>query len=350
MQGYAVTSGGEGLVGDGLDRSTGWSRSREIGSQSHLAQPYYSAAYSGFEQQQQGSMVPDQSPRQQLGSSQGYYGASGRAPETGSSTYYQAQSYTQSQPQQLQQPTSSQARHPPSDYPYATSQVNSSTSANQYYQQTSYQTQTYGGDEYYPRNGQPSSASTFPSAVSGGAGTYNSISPPTLPLAESHHQRHTGPGRIVRTESNEMQSTPELKGSFKKDPQDMTESKRKGKGKAVAVTAVAAGAGSDDGEDDDAQEGNGKEGKASTADFIRRLWTMVSADIPRGTLCEIAADFWVCDRCKHSPWKANSEKAASSWIGVRPGIVSLSRTSIISRRISWFSISDIVISRRLCGS
>lgn len=74
----------------------------------------------------------------------------------------------------------------------------------------------------------------------------------------------------MRTESNEVQSTPELKGSLKKEVQEISDSKRKGKGKAVAP------AGSDDGEDDETQEGNGKEGKASTADFIRRLWTMVS--------------------------------------------------------------------------
>lgn len=74
----------------------------------------------------------------------------------------------------------------------------------------------------------------------------------------------------MRTESNEVQSTPELKGTLKKEAQETSESKRKGKGKVVAA------AGSDDGEDDEAQEGNGKEGKASTADFIRRLWTMVS--------------------------------------------------------------------------
>jgi hypothetical protein len=84
----------------------------------------------------------------------------------------------------------------------------------------------------------------------------------------------------MRTESNEVQGTPDSKGSFKKDPQETSESKRKGKGKAVVAQAQAAG--SDDGEDDDAQEGNGKEGKASTADFIRRLWTMVSHTSLRG--------------------------------------------------------------------
>ena len=71
-----------------------------------------------------------------------------------------------------------------------------------------------------------------------------------------------------------MQSTPELKGVFKKDVQGTPGSGRKGKGKAVAAAV------SDDGEDEENQEGNGKEGKVSTADFIRRLWTMVSWNVP----------------------------------------------------------------------
>lgn len=108
-------------------------------------------------------------------------------------------------------------------------------------------------------------------------GNYQSISPPILPIAESHHPRPLLPGppeRLVRTESNEVQSTPELKGVFKKDVQGTPGSGRKGKGKAVAAAV------SDDGEDEDNQEGNGKEGKVSTADFIRRLWTMVSWNVP----------------------------------------------------------------------
>lgn len=148
----------------------------------------------------------------------------------------------------------------------------------------------------------------------------------------------------MRTESNEMQSTPELKGSLKKDAQDMSDSKRKGKAKAVAAAV------SDDGEDEEAQEGNGKEGKASTADFIRRLWTMVSIRSVRNFSQDGLSFLAFTNRCKRSRRMANSEKAASFSTGVQPGTVLSSRTSTISRRISWFSIFDIVISPRLCGN
>lgn len=280
MQGYAVN---EASGADGADRAAAWKRSRaqQDMAQHHLNQPYYGAAYNGFEQQ---NILSTQSPRQQnLASSHGYYGNSGRAPDPGGSSYYQAHSYSQSQQPQPQQSLSSQVpRTGQSDYPYATNQLSSSTTAPQYYQPPAYPAQTYGTDDYYGQSGQPSSASTFPSAMSGG--NYQSISPPILPIVESHHPRPLLPGppeRLVRTESNEVQSTPELKGVFKKDAQETPGSGRKGKGKAV-VAAV-----SEDGEEEENQEGNGKEGKVSTADFIRRLWTMVSCNVP---LREIRVD------------------------------------------------------------
>lgn len=258
-----------GETSDGVDRAAAWNRSRaqqDMAGAHHLPnQPYYGAAYNGFEQ----NMLSAQSPRQ-LAQGQGYY--SGRAPPdaaaaAGGSSYYHAQSYGQAQPAQ---PVS---RTGPGEYPYPGQQLGATSSAGYYPPPQTYPAQGYAPtDEYYAHN--PSSGSTFPSvsaAGGGGGGTYQSISPPLLPIAESHHPRPLIPAsdRLVRTESGE-QSTPEIKPGAKKElPQQGTPgSGRKGKGKAPAADE-------DDAEDEDAQEA-GKEGKVSTADFIRRLWTMVS--------------------------------------------------------------------------
>ncbi|KAJ9096579.1 hypothetical protein QFC19_007111 [Naganishia cerealis] len=201
-----------------------------------------------------------------------------QGPDTAGPTYYQAHSY--SQPQQLPPPP--QSNKPMySDYPHTSNQMGSGTAAAQYYQQPqAYPPQAYSAEDYYPQNGQSSSASTLPSARSGG--NYQSNSPPVAPGTGNQPSKpglqQTTSDRIIRTDSNDAHDSPESRVVAKKESRDTPVSSRKGKGKVVT--------GSDYGDDDDAQEGTGKEGKTSTADFIRRLWTMMQAFSKEGALGE----------------------------------------------------------------
>lgn len=281
MSAYGMnTSDGGPLAGS--DRNMTWSRSRgqDMGaSQQQSGQPYYGAGYNGFDQpgvdmmQGHGSRLPP---------NQGYYGGMTQA-ESGGPTYYQAHSYSQSQ--QLPPPAQQKPLH--SDYSYPSGQMGpGSTTAHYYQQQQTYPAQAYNAEEYHHQNGPSSSGSTLPSARSGG--NYQSNSPPLLaPVGGAENQAHRSglqqsvTERVLRTaDRNELRGSPELKGLVKKESQETSNSGRKGKAKVVA--------GSDYGDDEDAQEGNGKEGKTSTADFIRRLWTMVSIvhsrSHPLGTL------------------------------------------------------------------
>ncbi|KAJ9121672.1 hypothetical protein QFC22_002292 [Naganishia vaughanmartiniae] len=277
MSTYGMTTSDGGPLAGG-DRNLTWNRSsrQDMGAsqqQQQSNQPYYGAGYNGFEQPG-GDMMQGQGSR--LPPNQGYYGSMAQA-ESGGPTYYQAHSYSQSQ--QLPPPLQS-TKPVHSDYSYPSQMPPVSTTAHYFQQTQTYPSQAYNADEYYPQNGQSSSGSTLPSARSGG--NYHSNSPPIAPGPES--QAHK-PGlqqpvteRILRTESNEMIGSPELKSVVKKENHEISNSGRKGKGKAAAA--------SDYGDEEDAQKGNGKEGKTSTADFIRRLWTMMQAFSKDGELGE----------------------------------------------------------------
>ncbi|KAJ9102508.1 hypothetical protein QFC21_002908 [Naganishia friedmannii] len=284
MPAYGMNPSDGGSLAGADHRNMTWSRSRgqDLGSSQpppppqQSGQPYYSAGYSGFEQPG-GDMMSGHGSR--LPSSHGYYGSMAQA-ESGGPTYYQAHSYSQSQ--QLPPPSQHKTVH--SDYSYPSGQIGpASTTAHYYQQPQNYPSQAYNAEEYYPQNGQSSSGSTLPSARS--AGHYHSNSPQLPPGAENPVQRtglqQPATERILRTDSNEMRGSPESKGVVKKESQDTVNSGGKGKGKAAAAAV-----GSDDGEEEDAQEANGKEGKTSTADFIRRLWTMMQAFSKDGELGE----------------------------------------------------------------